>query len=97
MGKKITAKARFAAESLIALLVWCLFVFGWFRVLRMFPASELTASLQLIGSIAVLYGSAITIWVWLRVRRARRAKQIEQAGPARPVGRGHTSMAGAGD
>ena len=89
MGKKITARARFAAESIIALLVWCLFVFGWFRVLRMFPSSELTTSLQLIGSIAVLYGSAITIWVWLRVRRARRE--------ARPVGRGRTSMAGAGD
>ncbi len=97
MGKKITAKARFVAESVIALLVWCLFVFGWFRVLRMFPASELTASLQLVGSIAVLYGSAISIWVWLRVRRARRAKRMEEGGSARAVGSGSTSMAGAGD
>ena len=97
MGKELTAKARFLAEGVVALLVWCLFVFGWLRVLRSFPSSELARSLQLIASIVVLYGSAIMIWVALRVRRARLEKRREQDGDGHAVGRGRTSMAGAGD
>lgn len=93
MGRKISAGARFLAEGIIALLVWLLFVFGWFRVLRMFPSSELAGSLQFVTSIIVLYGSAILIWVWLRVRRARR----ERGEKEHSVHGGRASMAGAGN
>jgi hypothetical protein len=62
---------RFIGESVFALALWSLFIFGWFRVLGLFETSELVRSIVFLASATMAYGTGIVLWVMLCVRRAR--------------------------